>query len=64
MCLSNVYKKGEEENIFLFKNIAKVDINGDELVFTDLMGVKNVINGSLIEIDLLENTILVREETV
>ncbi len=64
MCLSNVYKKGEEENIFLFKNIAKVDINGEELVFTDLMGVKNVINGSLIEIDLLENTILVREETV
>lgn len=64
MCLSNVYKKGEEENIFLFKNISKVDINGKELVFTDLMGVKNVINGSLIEIDLLENTILVREETV
>ena len=64
MCLSNVYKKGEEENIFLFKNIAKVDINGKELVFTDLMGVKNVINGSLIEIDLLENTILVKEETI
>lgn len=64
MCLSSVYKKGEEENIFLFKNIAKVGVNGKELVFTDLMGVKNVINGSLIEIDLLENTILVREETV
>lgn len=63
MCLSAVYKKGKEENIFLFRNIAKVEVNGNELVFTDLMGVKNVINGSLIEIDLLENTILVREET-
>lgn len=62
MCLSDVYKQGEEENIFLFKNVAKVEVRGNELVFTDLFGGKNKINGRLVEIDLLENTILFREE--
>ena len=63
MCLSNVYKQCGEESIFLFRNIAKVEVNGKELVFTDLLGVKSALTGSIVEIDLIENTILVKEET-
>lgn len=61
MCLSTVYKKEENENVFLLKNIAKVEVSGKELSFTDLMGVRTVLCGELLEIDLIENTILMKE---
>lgn len=61
MCLSTVYKKGSDENIFMFKNIAKVEVKGKTLVFTDLFGVRTEFEGEIIEIDLLENIILVKE---
>lgn len=59
MCLSTVYKKTEEENIFLLKNIAYVRNMGDTLIFTDLMGVRTEIEGSIIEVDLMDNKILI-----
>lgn len=61
MCLSTVYKQAPENNIFMFKNIAKVQVNEDELIFTDLFGVRSEIKGSIIDIDLMENIILVKE---
>lgn len=61
MCLSSVYKKEDEEHVFLYKNIAKVELTGDGLYFTDLFGVRNRFDGTLLEIDLLENTIFVKD---
>ena len=60
MCLSTVYKQNESENVFLFRNIARVEQNGGEIFFTDIMGVKRSFTGSIIDIDLIENTILVK----
>lgn len=59
MCLSTVYRKENEENIFLLKNIANVKIDENHLVFIDLMGVRTEMTGKIIEIDLMENFILV-----
>lgn len=59
MCLSTVYKKSEDENVFLLKNIADVKINDGTLVFVDLMGVRTELEGRILEIDLMENTILI-----
>ncbi len=66
MCLSNVYKKDGDEDVFMLKNIAQVKTDGDRLVFTDLMGVRTEFDGTIVNIDLLENIILVkcREETL
>lgn len=61
MCLSSVYKQTSDENVFMFKNIAKVQINDDELIFTDLFGVSTGIKGRITDIDLMENIILVKE---
>ena len=63
MCLSSVYTKGAEENVFLCKNIARVIPGENEVVLYDLMGVKTCIPGKIVDIDLLENIILVKEET-
>ena len=62
MCLSSVYQKKNGENVFLCKNIAKVFPGKAEVVVFDLMGQKTVIPGRILEIDLLENTIVIEEE--
>lgn len=61
MCLSSVYKKSDDENIFLCKNVAKVICNEDELIIFDLFGERKVLKGKISEIDLMENTILIKE---
>ena len=61
MCLSSIYKKGEDENIFLLKNVARVICNDGELVVYDLMGVCTKIKGEICDIDLMENIILIKE---
>ncbi len=60
MCLSSIYKKSDEENIFLLKNVARVICKDDELIVYDLMGVCTKIKGEICDIDLMENTILIK----
>ena len=60
MCLSSVYRKGTDENVFLCKNIARVIPGENEVVLFDLFGKRTSIPGSIIDIDLLENVILIR----
>lgn len=55
MCLSTVYKNGN----LLCKNIAKVEVKDDRLIFTDIMGIKTEVEGTVSNIDLLENIISV-----
>ena len=62
MCLSSIYKKSEDENIFLLKNVARVICNDGELVVYDLMGVCTKIKGEICDIDLMENTILIKND--
>ena len=62
MCLSSVYQKKDGENLFLCRNIAKVIPNKTGVTVFDLMGQKTVIPGQILEIDLLENTIIIGEE--
>lgn len=59
MCLSTVYRQTGDENTFLLKNIADVKIDGESLIFIDLMGVRTELTGRIIEIDLMENSILI-----
>ena len=61
MCLSTVYKKEDGENVYLCKNIARVIPGENEVTCFDLMGRKTVIAGVLVDIDLMENIILVKE---
>ncbi len=61
MCLSTVYKQEDGENVYLCKNIARVIPGENEVTCFDLMGRKTVIAGVLVDIDLMENVILVKE---
>ena len=61
MCLSSVFKNGPEENIFLCKNIARVLLKDGKVVCYDLMGQRTVFAGEILDIDLMENIILIKE---
>ena len=60
MCLSSIYKKSDDENVFLLKNVARIICKDGELVVYDLMGVCTKIKGEICDIDLMENTILIK----
>ncbi len=63
MCLSSVYKKTDGEDVFLCKNVARVIPGPGEVVCYDLMGERTVIPGEILDIDLMENVILIKEES-
>ncbi len=59
MCLSNVYRGDPADDCLLFRNIAELKTEGDELVLTDIMGVRTRLRAVIRKIDLLENYIVV-----
>ena len=61
MCLSTIYKKSDDENVFLLKNVARIICEDDRLIVYDLMGVRTELQGKICDIDLMENIILIKE---
>lgn len=63
MCLSTVYKMTEKEPVLFCKNVQSVDVSpaDGKLTFTDILGIRYEILGSIQKVDLIENTIEVVE---
>ena len=51
MCLSTVYDTSDPDRI-LMEYVSRIDMNGDEITLTDLMGVRRTFTGSLVSADL------------
>ena len=60
MCLSTVYKNEVNDANMLAKNVADIRIENGRIIFTDLMGIRTVFDGSLEKIDLMDNYVIVR----
>ena len=41
MCLATVYK--EEDNSVIFKNVSRIDVDGNKLILRDIMGDERVV---------------------
>ncbi len=61
MCLSTVYKNEVNDANMLARNIADVRIENGKILFTDLMGIRTVFDGTLEKVDLMDNYIIVKE---
>jgi predicted RNA-binding protein len=61
MCLSTVYKNEVSDANMLARNIADVRIENGKILFTDLMGIRTVFDGTLEKVDLMDNYIIVKE---
>ncbi len=57
MCLATVYKKSDDS--VLFKNVARIDVEGESLIPTDIMGDPRVVKGSLLMVDLANSIVKV-----
>lgn len=61
MCLSNVYRNEANDEQLLYRNIADVKVDGTKITLTDLMGIRNEIEGVIEKVDLMDNYIIVRD---
>ncbi len=50
MCLATVYK--DEDNSVIFKNVSRIDVDGNKLILRDIMGDERVVEGSILMVDL------------
>lgn len=60
MCLSTVYKNEVSDANMLAKNIADIKVENGQIIFTDLMGIRTVFDGSLEKVDLMDNYVIVK----
>ena len=60
MCLATVYKKSDDS--VLFKNVARIEVEGDSLILTDIMGDARQVKGSLLMVDLANSIVKVNCE--
>ena len=60
MCLSTVYQVLGDDQTLLCQHVSAVEINGEDLTFTDIMGCETHVTGKIEKIDLMNNAIIVR----
>ena len=50
MCLATVYK--ESDDSVIFKNVSRIDVDGNKLILRDIMGDERVVEGTILMVDL------------
>ena len=64
MCLSTVYLLDGEEEVKLADNIGGVDIQGDQVIMTDLLGIRTAVAARIETIDLIDNYIILKRSAL
>lgn len=57
MCLAIVYK--ESDDSVIFKNVSRIDVDGDKLIIRDILGDEKVVEGRLLMVDLANSVVKV-----
>lgn len=60
MCLATVYKRSDDSVIF--KNVSRIDVEGDRLILSDIMGETRTVKGSILMVDLANSIVKVNCE--
>lgn len=55
MCLATVYK--ESDDSVIFKNVSRIDADGNKLVLRDIMGDERVVEGRILMVDLANSIV-------
>ena len=55
MCLATVYK--EQDNSVIFKNVSRIDVDGDCIILRDIMGDERRLNGKILMVDLANSIV-------
>ncbi len=52
MCLATVYKQTNETESVILKNVSKIRVQGNEVHLFDIMGLEEVVEGTISMADL------------
>lgn len=55
MCLATVIKKSDGTAVF--KNVSRIDVDGDKLVIRDIMGDAKEVTGKILMVDLANSVV-------
>ena len=61
MCLSTVYKNTMEETSIVMKNVMRIDCKDGQVILTDLMDRQVAIEGTLVQANLVDGFVIVKE---
>ncbi len=51
MCLSTAYKTSEPDSIIM-EYVSRIDVDGDQITLTDVIGDTRTVEGSIVMVDL------------
>ena len=55
MCLATVYK--EPDNSVVCKNVGRIDVDGEYVLITDIMGEETKVQGQILSVDLVNSIV-------
>ena len=55
MCLATVYK--ESDDSVIFKNVSRIDVEGEKIILRDIMGDERIIEGRILMVDLANSVV-------
>ena len=58
MCLATVDK--ENDDSVIFKNVSRINVDGNKLVLRDIMGDERVVEGTILMVDLANSIVKVK----
>lgn len=61
MCLSTVYKNKKEESAVVMRNVMRLECKDGAVILTDLMDRTVEIPGELVEANLVDGFVIVKE---
>ena len=56
MCLSTVYRSSDPDSIIM-EYVSKIQVEGDQITLTDVMGETKVVEGTIKMVDLANSTV-------
>lgn len=61
MCLSTVYKNQKNEAAVAMRNVMRIECKDGQVILTDLMDRTMAIDGQLLEANLVDGFVIVKE---
>jgi len=59
MCLSNVYTLSDGVETLVCEYVSDIKLDGGDVVLTDVMGQQKTVTGTLVNVDLIQNKIMI-----
>ncbi len=59
MCLATVYDKTQEPDSIVLEFVSRIDVEGDTITLTDVMGETRVVQGIIRSVDLAGSKVII-----